>query len=127
MNATETNSGGWASSQMRAYLNGEFLLTAPEELQSVIKSVTKEYNVGTTISTCEDKLWLLSLGEAAVESGGGYTETVTYGTPYTNFDAKLGTYGIANRYWLRNAYSKDTRSFVSVTGFYYSDPATYTV
>lgn len=84
MNGESTNAGGWEASQMRAYLNGDWRVQLPEDLNAVIVPVDKlTNNVGETqeassVTTTSDSLWLLSFAElagpipAAELGGGGY-------------------------------------------------------
>lgn len=84
MNGESTNAGGWEASQMRAYLNGDWRVQLPEDLNAVIVPVDKlTNNVGETqeassVTTTSDSLWLLSFAElagpipAAELQGGGY-------------------------------------------------------
>lgn len=84
MNGESTNAGGWEASQMRAYLNGDWRVQLPEDLNAVIVPVDKlTNNVGETqeassVTTTSDSLWLLSFAElagpipAAELWGGGY-------------------------------------------------------
>lgn len=63
MNASDTNVGGWESSKMRTSVMPTLLSQLPADLQSVIKSVYKKTSAGnksTTITTTNDKLFLLS-------------------------------------------------------------------
>lgn len=63
MNASNTNVGGWESSKMRTSVMPTLLSQLPADLQSVIKSVYKKTSAGnksTTITTTNDKLFLLS-------------------------------------------------------------------
>lgn len=62
MNSSNTNVGGWKSSEMRSRMS-EFLGQLDEDLQSVIKPVNKLVSIGngnSTIETVSDKLFLLS-------------------------------------------------------------------
>ncbi len=71
MNSEPTNSGGWEASQMRAYLNGDWRVQLPEDLNAVIVPVDKlTNNVGeardiSSVTATSDSLWLLSLAELA--------------------------------------------------------------
>lgn len=69
MNAETTNAGGWETSQMRAYLNGDGMALLPEDLKKVVAPVDKlTNNVGETqdvssVTTTSDSLWLFSAAE----------------------------------------------------------------
>ena len=90
MNASNTNVGGWESSKMRTSVMPTLLAQLPADLQSVIKEVYKKTSAGnksTTITTTNDKLFLLS----EVEING--TTTTTYaseGEQYAYFKRNGG-------------------------------------
>lgn len=90
MNASNTNVGGWESSKMRTSVMPTLLSQLPADLQSVIKSVYKKTSAGnksTTITTTNDKLFLLS----GVEVNG--TTATTYadeGEQYAYFKRNGG-------------------------------------
>lgn len=68
-NSTNTNSGGWEKSQIRSWLNSDWLTLLPKDLQNSITIVAKKTNnsggaSGTTRTTfSSDKLWLFSYVE----------------------------------------------------------------
>ena len=76
MNSSGTTEGGWANSEMRAWMNNELIFLLPEDLQSQITAVNKLTNsVGFTadpssVTTTSDKLWLLSQIEIVGPSDG---------------------------------------------------------
>lgn len=91
MNGEPTNTGGWESSQMRAYLNGDWRAQLPEDLSAVIVPVDKLANNGekngeptedvSLVTTTSDSLWLFSYAElagpiSAEELGGASYEQV---------------------------------------------------
>lgn len=69
MNANGTNDGGWEESDMRAWLNGDFLDELPEDLSGSITSVSKATNnsgsaaSSSSVTTTADRLWLFSATE----------------------------------------------------------------
>lgn len=71
MNGESTNSGGWEASQMRGYLNGDWRVQLPEDLNAAIVPVDKlTNNVGETqdvssVTATSDSLWLPSFAELA--------------------------------------------------------------
>lgn len=70
MNEAATNSGGWESSEMRTWLNGDFTSQLPSDLKSALVSVSKKTNTGAdsspgSISSTSDKLWLPSVVEVS--------------------------------------------------------------
>ena len=64
MNSSDTNSGGWAQTELRGILNGTTYNSL--SIKNIIKKVKKDYiptyNVAKTQQT-DDYLWLLSCGE----------------------------------------------------------------
>ena len=71
MNADASNEGGWEKSEMRSWLNGDFIDKLPSDLKGVIQAANKKtnssaYTTPGAVSTTSDKLWLPSL----VELGG---------------------------------------------------------
>ena len=66
MNETDTNSGGWESSDMRAWLDSSWKPMLPEDLRDAIVPVDKlTNNVGTAdsadvVTVTSDELWLFS-------------------------------------------------------------------
>ena len=88
MNSTASNSGGWKSSGMRAWLNGEVLQSFPDEMRSGVVAVSKlSNNAGKTTSPAsvtetQDSVWLFSwvecLGPIAWNKGSNqsYIDTV---------------------------------------------------
>lgn len=70
MNEGASNEGGWEKSEMRSWLNGDFLDKLPGDLKGVIQAANKKTNSSAytspgAVSTTSDKLWLLSLVEVA--------------------------------------------------------------
>ena len=67
MNSTNTNNGGWEASQMRTTTMPAILATLPEDLQAVIKEVSKLSSEGGSsadaLDTTTDKLFLFSVKE----------------------------------------------------------------
>lgn len=67
MNSSSTNSGGWEASKMRTTTMPAILATLPEDLQTVIKEVSKMSSEGGSsadaLDTTTDKLFLFSVKE----------------------------------------------------------------
>ena len=80
MNTTNTNVGGWESSQGRIWLNNVFYNALPTEWQSIIKPVkiiATNGNKSTSITTSIDKIYLPSLREiGGSASNAGYIEEI---------------------------------------------------
>lgn len=125
MNDTNTNEGGWATSNARAWLN-DIILTQyfPSILQNNILSVQKSYYDTTTNSTLisNDKLWIPSLREI-----GGYGRASSYsetqGVVYTYFqdidEQRIRRVKNDNSYnfyswWLRTADKDNASTFVVI-------------
>jgi hypothetical protein len=72
MNETSSNEGGYESSEMRAFMNGMLLNALPNKLKSIIKSVYKISDGGSTnktLITTTDSCWLASYDEVGLTSG----------------------------------------------------------
>lgn len=70
MNLEASNDGGWEQSEMRSWLNSDFLDMLPGDLKGVIKSASKKTNNSAlttpgAVSSTSDKLWLPSYVEIA--------------------------------------------------------------
>lgn len=87
MKNSKSNSGGWADSTtlMRTNIMPAFIAALPSDMQSVLKTVTKQYiptyNVAS-VSTCQDKAFLLS--ESEIFGGIKYAKT-SEGSQYAWF------------------------------------------
>ena len=121
MNSSNTNVGGWKSSELRSSMS-EFLGQLDKDLQSVIKPVNKLVSIGnntSTIETVSDKLFLLS----EVEIFGSTTYSfVGEGSQYEWYKAgntKVKKVNGSKSYWWerspRNGYTADF-GVVSISG-----------
>ncbi len=107
MNSSNTNSGGWAASLMRTNLNsttavdGKINLSNIEGVigSNIIKSVTKSYiktyNNASSVTTCNDKLWLLACSEIWSK---GYQENA-YGYAIASEGDQYKYYADINATW----------------------------
>lgn len=78
---------GWASSDLRAHLNADFINSMPAELKSSVTEVTKEYDGSNgKIKTTSDKAFLPS----SMEVWGSWQGQTNTGTQYELF-ASFGT------------------------------------
>jgi hypothetical protein len=133
MNATSTNSGGWASTSMRTWLNDEYYKALSNDLQNAITKHISSYSTtydATNVSYCEDKLWLLSSkevfgGEEQTIAG----ETTTYFENLATFNSETQLAYFVNggnriRYkpdtnacswWLRSSYYGSRYCFTDIT------------
>ena len=75
MNRNEANAGGWAKSEMRAYLNGEIAKQLPDDLLESIEpiSIEQEMPDKTCTKSC-DKLFLLSEEQVFGENEYSYSK-----------------------------------------------------
>ena len=125
MNATNTNTGGWASTELRGFLNNTLFPELPRHWQSMIKSVqvmSSAGNQSSNITTSNDKLFLLSSAEVGfstsevpykneVDAG---SENLTFPVFVTNTDRVRKTFngeGTAGSWWLRSPNSGQSTSF----------------
>ena len=145
INASDTNTGGWESSEIRTYLNGpngtdgEFLNKIPNSLKSVIIDTAVVSGHGsnqTSNFTTTDKLYLLSTKEVYgnhSESDSAKADSITRQLDYyKNNNVTSASFskaikktldGIAQNWWLRSADSSSNRWFWNVpystsSGFY---------
>ncbi len=151
MNATNTNENGWAVTKMRKDLNGYTTSDASQggaigglgtnlNMKSYIKQVKKKYiatyNDASSITTCNDYLWLLSCSEVwskgrSDHSGAVYGLAVgKEGEQYkwykdheggidpkeanSNFVKKTSPSGSAKYWWLRSPHYDVSNYFCSV-------------
>ncbi len=138
MNASNTNSGGWASTKLRTDLNGSGSsiggLGANLNNKSYIKQVKKKYiptyNVAST-STCNDYLWLLAASEivarnstsalyglAITSEGSRYRyyqlENPVHNQENTILMKKSTNSGVGEIWWLRSPYATNNSGFCNV-------------
>ena len=113
MNSTQTNTGGWKSSEMRTYLNSDIYALLPNDLKSVITAANKKTTLGdksTAITTSEDKLFLLSCSEVNINTSNASTGYKDEGATYELYknaassDRKKCYTGTTTAYywWLRS-------------------------
>ena len=134
MNSSDTNSGGWNSSELRRTLNGTTYnsLSIKSNIKKVKKDYIPTYDVASTQKT-EDYLWLLSCGEIWDNGyNGGVTRgkaITTEGKQYKYYKINLGhtnysssnditrkpSVSISNLWLLRSPHSDGGGSFCAVT------------
>ena len=123
MNTTNTNVGGWNSSEMRTYLNTDVYALIPSDLKNIIVDKTHmrtEGNQSTSLISADDKLWLPTEWEcfgSAIYGG----ESATYNNHYAIFpDAnsrkkyKKGATSAAS-WWESSPHASYTTYFCFVT------------
>ena len=107
MNPTNDTTGGWASSNMRAWLRETIYPMIDSTIRNRIVAVTKDYYDAKTSSrlTISDTVWIPSeyeiFGTTSYENSGTlYTGVFTNTTSRIK---KLGLNGSASYWWLRSA------------------------
>ena len=131
MNASNTNDGGWATSEMRTWLNNTIFKALPQQWKSMIRTVKVMSSIGKTkadISTSEDKLFLLSQAEVGfnttetpyVNEVDSSAESRAFSV-FTNNNARIRKYyngtGSAASWWLRSPVSSSSAYFMNVANF----------
>ncbi len=147
MNPSDTNEGGWGATQIRKDLNGYATSDANQNgvigglganlnNKSYIKQVKKKYvatyNDASSVTTCNDYLWLLAASEI-VNSGyqsGAYGNAITsegsqykyyqgitepYNAASTSRVKKTSESGDANHWWIRSSRYSTGTSFCFVS------------
>lgn len=122
MGSPGTNKGGWGSSTMRTFVS-TLLGQLPNDLQKVIKSVTKTTSAGSkssSLTTTEDTLWLFSYTEMNFYQNTGYSpggEGTAYPLFMDNGSRVKKVNGSAYNWWLRSPSVLSAEGFCDV----YSD------
>ena len=136
MNASDTNSGGWKSSQMRTNIcgtslssySGTIIAVIPAALRAVIKSVTKytdntggESTAESTVTATTDYFFLLSEFEVFGSISYGNTNEKNKQAQYAYYSAgnskikyKHNGTSTAARWWLRSPLASYSDRFVYV-------------
>jgi len=127
MNPTSDTTGGWASSNMRAWLRETIYPMIDSTIRNRIVAVTKNYYDAKTSSrlTISDTVWIASeyeiFGTTSYENSGTlYTGVFTDATSRIK---KYGLNGSASSWWLRSAYSTSNFRCVYSSGSAYNDYA----
>lgn len=135
MNSSRTNSGGWASSQMRTNIcgtslssySGTIIAVIPAALRAVLKSVTKYTdNTGhssevSMVTATTDYFFLLSEYEVFGSISYGNTNEKSKQAQYAYYSAgnskikyKHNGTSTAAKWWLRSPLANDSTTFVRV-------------
>ena len=113
MNSSNTTSGGWASSAMRTFMNGELLSKFPQYVQDVIVEVKKPYckTKGGSTQYSNDKLFIASEKEIFGTSsyGNDGTQYEYWSINDTNKARIKKLNGSAQYWWMRSV--KDSTGF----------------
>ena len=121
---SNTNAGGWNSSDIRTYLNGAFLSMLPADLQAVISEKPVKATIGSqsnTLQTAEDKIWLLTEKEVfgSITYSGSAENSVNRQYPvFTDVASRVrtqGASGAAVNVWLASPHSGNSTNFCYVT------------
>ncbi len=125
MNSSNTNSGGWANTQMRKDLNGYTTSDATQSgvigglganlsNKSYIKQVKKKYiatyNNAGSVTTCNDYLWLLASSEVV---NNGYNGSGTYGYAITSEGSQYKYYQGVTEAWNSSSAGRQKRPSAS--------------
>ena len=116
MNMTDTNKGGWPTSEMRVWLQEKILPMIPEVVRSSIKIVTKysySYSDKGTISSA-DSIWIPSQREISGAEFANEDKGVEYTKAYPDDDSRQKGHVNASSiswWWLRSASGGYSRSF----------------
>lgn len=135
MNKSQSNSGGWASSNMRTAIcgtslssySGTILAVIPAELRAVLKSVTKYTNntgnstAASAVTATTDYFFLLSEYEVFGSTTYANSNEASKQAQYAYYSAgnskikyKHNATSTAARWWLRSPYASDSSIFVYV-------------
>ena len=121
MNSSNTNSGGWAATKMRKDLNGYSNGNAAQSgaigglganlsNKSYIKQVKKKYigtyNNASSVTTCNDYLWLLAASEVV---NNGYNGSGTYGYAITSEGPQYKYYQGVTEAWNSSSAGRQKR------------------
>ena len=123
MNATNTNAGGWALSELHTTINTTILDKLPMELRSLLEEVVvKSANGGssnyTEITESNNKLFMPCASEVALSTSYGKAEEGTVWDYYIGAgNSKRIKYlsGSAQYWWLRSPYPTYTNNFSHVS------------
>ena len=135
MNSSRTNSGGWASSQMRTNIcgtslssySGTIIAVIPAALRAVLKSVTKytdntgNSTLASAVTATTDYIFLLSEYEVFGSISSGNTNEKSKQAQYAYYSAgnskikyQHSATGTDAYWWLRSPYSGKSTRFVFV-------------
>ena len=131
MNASNTNANGWRACELRGTLNNTTInsLENKEYIKEVNKQYIKTYNNVGSVTTSQDKLWLLSCSEIWNNgyTSGAYGYAITKeGEQYKYYKNINANYKVANTnlvkrnnssancWWLRSPYYDSSTDFCYV-------------
>jgi hypothetical protein len=111
------NVNGWAASVMRTWLQSDIYNALPSEVRGAIVTVSKTYYDFTTKSTltCEDNVWIPSVGEIFgnnSDSSGCENSGVEYTTYFADDTSRIKHHsGTATTWWLRSTVNYNSTFF----------------
>lgn len=122
MNGTTSNVGGWNSSVLRAWLNGDFYNSLPDTVKPYIKSRTFKTSAGnqsTSLQSATDKIWLpreyevfgLTNYSASAEYIDGNAEQFSYFETLTNRIKTMGKNGTTWHWWESSPSTENNKEF----------------
>lgn len=125
MNAALTNVGGWNSSALRTWLNGDFYNSLPSSVKPFIADrtfQTSEGNQSTSLQSATDKIWLpreyevfgATTHAAATEYTDGNAEQFTIFDTSTNRIKNEGKSGAACDWWCSSPFVSSSTGFCIV-------------
>ena len=121
---SNTNAGGWNSSDLRTYLNQTFLTMLPSDLQAVISTKPVKATTGSqanTVQTANDKIWIPTEKEVfgGITYSGSAENSVNNAYPiFTDAASRVrtqGNNGAAVFVWLASPYISSSATFCTVT------------
>ena len=131
MNSSNTTSGGWASSAMRTFMNGDLLSKFPQYVQDVIVEVKKPYCATANGATqySNDKLFIASEKEIFGTSsyGNDGTQYEYWSINNTNNARIKNLNGSAQYWWMRSVYDSTVFRHVDTGGRAGNNSASYSI
>lgn len=112
------NCGGWNLSELREYLNNDFISLLPEELREAIKPVRKLSDGGYydhAIRSTSDKIWVPSVDEVYAQNHEQNVEGQGDTYPVFTDDSTRQNRSPAS-WWLRSTYQGSDGGFFAVAG-----------
>lgn len=116
---SSNNAGGWEAMSLRNYLQGEFINSLPNDLQTSIKDVIKISNTGCSgysINKTMDKLWIPSLKETGITRNGILSEGDTYAIFTDNLSRQKMTLDGTKRTWWTRTSNRLGDYFMAIYG-----------
>ena len=109
MNSSDTNEGGWADTEIRTFLNGtngRGQLSNNSYIKQVKKKYIATYNDASSVTTCNDYLWLLAASEVV---NNGYNGSGMYGYAITSEGSQYKYYQRVTDEWNSSSEGRQKR------------------